>query len=130
MEIAYRIPLTLTPEELAAMVERAARASGAQVSMHGPEPAYSASRSGKLVGAFVRALRVEGIPLTFKRKTGTSDMNIVGPVWRCPIVAYGPGAAALDHTPQEHIEMTEFFQGVSVLERVLTDLATEEFAPC
>jgi len=28
-------------------------------------------------------------------KTGTSDMNIVGPIWKCPIVAYGPGDSRL-----------------------------------
>ena len=27
----------------------------------------------------------------FKLKTDTADMNVVGPAWGCPIVAYGPG---------------------------------------
>ena len=35
----------------------------------------------------------------FVVKTGTSDMNVVAPIWQCPIVAYGPGDSALDHTP-------------------------------
>jgi [amino group carrier protein]-lysine/ornithine hydrolase len=46
-------------------------------------------------------------------------MNVVGPVWQCPIVAYGPGDAALDHTPGEHIALSEYAQGIAVLERVL-----------
>lgn len=126
MEIGYRLPPALPPEDLATMVERAARASGAQVTIRGAERAYSAPRSGKLVGAFVRALRAEGLTPTFRRKTGTSDMNVVGPVWRCPILAYGPGDASLDHTPQERIELAEFFQGVAALERALADLTAEE----
>jgi LysW-gamma-L-lysine carboxypeptidase len=58
----------------------------------------------------------------FKRKTGTSDMNVVAPVWRCPIVAYGPGDAALDHTPDEHLRLPEYRSAISVLGRALADL--------
>ena len=43
----------------------------------------------------------------FVVKTGTSDMNVVGPAWGCPILAYGPGDSALDHTPGEHIALEE-----------------------
>ena len=46
-------------------------------------------------------------------------MNIVGPAWGCPIVAYGPGDSRLDHTPQEHISLAEFQRGIQVLARVL-----------
>ncbi|MCX6020116.1 MAG: acetyl-lysine deacetylase, partial [Chloroflexi bacterium] len=37
----------------------------------------------------------------------------------CPIVAYGPGDSALDHTPHEHVPIAEFERAVRVLERVL-----------
>jgi LysW-gamma-L-lysine carboxypeptidase len=46
-------------------------------------------------------------------------MNVVGPAWGCPIVAYGPGDAAMDHTPDEHIEIEEFRRGVDVLAQAL-----------
>ncbi|NIU62369.1 MAG: M20/M25/M40 family metallo-hydrolase, partial [Pseudomonas stutzeri] len=59
----------------------------------------------------------------FKLKTGTSDMNVVGPAWGCPIVAYGPGDSALDHTPREHIEIEEYQRGIEVLARALEALA-------
>jgi LysW-gamma-L-lysine carboxypeptidase len=57
--------------------------------------------------------------LGFVLKTGTSDMNVVAPVWRCPIVAYGPGDSALDHTPNEHLDLDEYWKAVNVLENVL-----------
>jgi len=42
---------------------------------------------------------------------------VVGPVWNCPIVAYGPGNSSLDHTPNEHIEVEEYLRAIKVLER-------------
>jgi LysW-gamma-L-lysine carboxypeptidase len=50
-------------------------------------------------------------------------MNIVGPAWNCPTVAYGPGDSSLDHTPEEHVEIAEFRRGVEVLVRALKTLA-------
>jgi len=58
----------------------------------------------------------------FKLKTGTSDMNILAPVWGCPAVAYGPGDSRLDHTPEEAIDLAEFQRGVDVLSEVLRTL--------
>ena len=59
-------------------------------------------------------------------KTGTADMNVVGPVWQCPIVAYGPGDSTLDHTPNEHVTIEEWQRSVEVLvamlRRVVRDL--------
>jgi LysW-gamma-L-lysine carboxypeptidase len=57
-------------------------------------------------------------------KTGTSDMNVVAPVWKCPIVAYGPGDSALDHTPHEHLDLDEYWRAVLVLEATLRQLVS------
>ena len=46
-------------------------------------------------------------------------MNVVGPVWQCPIVAYGPGDSSLDHTPNENVTIEEWQRGVDVLVAVL-----------
>jgi LysW-gamma-L-lysine carboxypeptidase len=46
-------------------------------------------------------------------------MNVVGPLWRCPILAYGPGDSALDHTPQEHILLDEYWKAVQVVAAVV-----------
>ncbi|HLQ11267.1 MAG TPA: hypothetical protein VK134_06675, partial [Ktedonobacteraceae bacterium] len=62
---------------------------------------------------------------SFKYKTGTSDMNVVGPVWGQNILAYGPGDARLDHTPQEHIHIAEYTHAIDVLEFVLRELALQ-----
>ncbi|MBI2563293.1 MAG: M20/M25/M40 family metallo-hydrolase [candidate division NC10 bacterium] len=54
-----------------------------------------------------------------KVKSGTSDMNVVGPAWNWPIVAYGPGDSSLDHTPNEHLDLAEYHQAIAILSRVL-----------
>ena len=59
----------------------------------------------------------------FVVKTGTSDMNVVGPHWsETAIVAYGPGDSSLDHTPNEHIDVREYEKSVDVLSQVLQQL--------
>jgi LysW-gamma-L-lysine carboxypeptidase len=53
-------------------------------------------------------------------KTGTADMNVVAPHWpQTPIVAYGPGDSSLDHTPHEHIDLTEYLRAIEVLTATL-----------
>jgi LysW-gamma-L-lysine carboxypeptidase len=94
----------------------------ATVSFRGQEPPFRASRSTPLVRAFLRSIQAEGGEPRFTVKTGTSDMNVVGPVWDCPIVAYGPGDSSLDHTPREHIAVSEYLRAVRVLEGVLMEL--------
>ena len=83
-------------------------------------------RSGQAIaaGAAVStgAIRAHGGEPRFTVKLGTSDMTVVGPAWRCPIVAFGPGDASLDHTPDEHIVLDEYLNGVKVLTEVLAAL--------
>lgn len=92
------------------------------VRFEGAEQAWVAPKDSPLARAFVDAIRAEGMRPAFKYKTGTADFNVVGPVWRCPIVAYGPGDSALDHTPDEHVPIDEFEKAVKVLARALRAL--------
>jgi LysW-gamma-L-lysine carboxypeptidase len=75
-----------------------------------------------LVRAFLAAIRQAGGTPSFTVKSGTSDMNVVAPVWGTPILAYGPGDSSLDHTPQEHILVPEYLRSVEVLAGALTAL--------
>ncbi|HHY55895.1 MAG TPA: M20/M25/M40 family metallo-hydrolase [Chloroflexi bacterium] len=90
------------------------------------EPAWRGERSNPLVRSFLQGLK-EVAPaekLGFVLKTGTSDMNVVGPAWRCPIVAYGPGDSSLDHTPQEHVLLDDYWRAILVLEAALRVLSS------
>jgi [amino group carrier protein]-lysine/ornithine hydrolase len=86
-------------------------------------PAYRAEKNTPLVRAFLAAIRATGGTPSFNVKTGTSDMNVVAPLWGTPILAYGPGDSALDHTPDEHILISEYLKAVDVLSHALIALA-------
>jgi [amino group carrier protein]-lysine/ornithine hydrolase len=77
-----------------------------------------------LARAFRAAIRQGGATPGSKVKTGTSDWNVVAPIWGAEAVAYGPGDAALDHAPDERIALADVDRAVEVLGRVLVSLAT------
>lgn len=116
-EISVRLPLDVEPLTLADLI-RAFDPSIA-LTILGTAAAFRAERTTPLVRAFTQAIRQHDQQPALVLKTGTADMNIVGPAWGCPIVAYGPGDAALDHTPDEHLVLHEYEQAITVLEQVL-----------
>jgi LysW-gamma-L-lysine carboxypeptidase len=118
LRVSIRIPLGLAPDAVQRKVEDLKPEPG-QLRFWGADPPYRASKNTPLVRAFLQAIRAEGLDPAFKVKSGTSDMNVVGPVWNCPILAYGPGDSSLDHTPNEHLDLTEYQQAIAVLARVL-----------
>jgi [amino group carrier protein]-lysine/ornithine hydrolase len=150
-QVAWRLPMGLdAPELMAALVAWGAGhlhaplpsfdatdvIAGRPVTLHGGrtqltlqfrgwEPAWRADRQNALVRSFLTAIRSVDATAQpgFLVKTGTSDMNVVGPLWQCPIVAYGPGDSALDHTPHEHVSLDEYWRAITVMEAMLRTLA-------
>lgn len=118
--VGMRLPPGL---EVAALKEEILASAGdIQVNFYGEEIPFRAKKNNPLVRAFLAAIRRAGGEPTFKVKTGTSDMNVAGPAWRCPIVAYGPGDSALDHSPHERIDLKEYEKAIGVLADVLRQL--------
>ena len=118
---SIRIPPALSPDSVRGHIESLKPGAG-QLRFWGADPPYRAAKNTPLVRAFIQAIREQGAEPSFKIKSGTSDMNVVGPVWNCPIVAYGPGDSTLDHTPTEHLDLNEYQQAITILSRVLTTL--------
>ena len=120
--IGYRLPPDYDCEGLRTQLERWAYEDEAELSFSGEEAAFQTTRTTPLARAFIAAIRATGGQPSFKHKTGTSDMNVVGPRWGQNIVAYGPGDSHLDHTPQEHIGVAEYSQAIDALELVLREI--------
>ena len=85
-------------------------------------PAWECEKNTKLVRGFLSAIRSQGGEPRFVYKTGTADLNVVAPAWKCPAAVYGPGDSSLDHTPNEHISLEEYSKSVEVLVNVLNRL--------
>jgi LysW-gamma-L-lysine carboxypeptidase len=132
MDVAFRLPPGLAVETLLNQVEVWRGDAQVECRSHEPRrggmeylPPFVGGKGNVLCSALLHAIRAEGGQPAFVLKTGTSDMNVVGPVWKCPIVAYGPGDSALDHTPEEHLDLREYLQSIRVLTRALRRLAQQ-----
>ncbi|MBI1730730.1 [LysW]-lysine hydrolase [Candidatus Acetothermia bacterium] len=121
LKLNLRTPLGFDFDLLHAFLESLPK--NIDVEMGETTPAIKAEKQNPLVRSFLRAIRAQGAQPTFKVKTGTSDMNLLGPAWNVPILAYGPGDSSLDHTPHEHVLIEEYEKAVIVLQQVLQALA-------
>ena len=118
------LPKSLT-EVLESCMSDAPAGANLECKFTGAELAHKSSKATSLVRAFLKAVRGAGGDPRFVLKTGTSDMNVVAPGWPdTPIVAYGPGDSALDHTPEEHIELEDYLRAIDVLRAVLGEIVT------
>ena len=118
MTIGFRLPPGVAPQALADEC-RALLGDSALLRCYSGEWAVEGDRNSGLSRALRGAIRARGGRPRFVRKTGTADWNVVARVWDCPILAYGPGDAALDHTPQEHLDLDEYQRAIGVLREAL-----------
>jgi len=125
LHIGFRLPPGYDITALRTQLELWADEDEAHISFSGEEAAFQTTRTTPVSRAFISAIRTIGGQPVFKHKTGTSDMNVVGPNWGQNIVAYGPGDSRLDHTPQEHIHIAEYIQAIDTLELVLKELVIQ-----
>lgn len=119
--VGFRLPPGVDGRTIEEICRR--RAGTGTIEAFGLEVAHVEPRSSTVASALSVAIRAEGGTPRPQVKTGTADMNVVAPVWKCPIVAYGPGDSSLDHTPHEHVSMAEFHRSIAVLMRALPLLA-------
>jgi LysW-gamma-L-lysine carboxypeptidase len=85
---------------------------------------FEVAKNSILVRALSYAIRkVQNKPATLLRKTGTGDMNILGRAMNIPIVTYGPGDSHLDHTKDEHIDISEYLASIQVYKETVLKLS-------
>jgi len=117
LQFNLRVPQNLNRDDVAALI--GATSDHAKVDLVEFTPAYRAAKNTPLVRSFLAAIRQQGGSPMFTVKSGTSDMNLVAPVWQCPTVAYGSGDSDLDHTPNEHVLISEYRRSCQILAEVL-----------
>ena len=117
LKLGLRLPPGLCVEEVTTKLVELA--NEAQIELIDGVVAYRAEKNTPLVRSFLAAIRSAGGEPRFTLKSGTSDMNLVAPIWGCPTLAYGPGDSSLDHTPDERIGISEYLRGIEVLAQAL-----------
>jgi LysW-gamma-L-lysine carboxypeptidase len=122
MTIGFRLPPEMPPDELIAHI---GTDGDAQIEIYGAEKAVTGERDSELSRALRRAIRAQDGTPRFVYKTGTADMNVVAPVWKCQILAYGAGDSNLDHTPNEHIDLDEYQRSIHILSDTLSSLGKQ-----
>lgn len=122
LRVGVRLPVDVSPADW--YQKLCDVAVGADVEPTGyAVPAWSCEKNTALVRAFLSGIRSQGGEPRFVYKTGTADLNILAPVWKCPALVYGPGDSGLDHTPNEHILLHDYVNAVSVLGHVLLKIS-------
>jgi LysW-gamma-L-lysine carboxypeptidase len=85
---------------------------------------FEVNKSSPLVHVLSSSVRkVLNKPAILLHKTGTGDMNILGKAMNLPIVTYGPGDSKLDHTIDEHIDISEYLNAIQVYKETLLRLS-------
>jgi len=119
LKVGVRLPVSVSPENWYGILHETLKVSETFRVLIEPVgftvPAWGCEKNTQLVRAFLNRIRSQGGEPRFVYKTGTADLNIAAPVWKCPALVYGPGDSALDHTPHEHINLDDYQKAVYVL---------------
>lgn len=124
LRAGFRLPIGIHPDSITEHLNTLA-SDEIHLQFDGAELAHTSDRNDPVVRAISGSIRSHGLRPRPKLKTGTSDMNVVAPIWKCPIAAYGTGDSTLDHTPKEHLVLQEFDQSIRILTNAIENLVYE-----
>ncbi|MFC3477850.1 [LysW]-lysine hydrolase [Halobacterium litoreum] len=122
VDVEFRLPPDTTASDVRATVADCTEAG--DVTWTEAMPALAADARTPVAGALRAGVRDAGGDPTHVRKTGTCDANLYAAAWDCPVATYGPGDSALDHAPDERIDLAAFDRGVEVLTTAAQQLCT------
>lgn len=93
------------------------------IELEGKEEPFETDKSSALVRSFMWAInRITLSPAVLTRKTGTGDVNAFAATVKRPMIAYGPGDSQLDHAPDEHVSLQDYFKAIQVCREGLEKL--------
>ncbi|MFB6244159.1 MAG: M20/M25/M40 family metallo-hydrolase, partial [Halobaculum sp.] len=113
VEAQFRIPPGSSAAEIRERVESLTEYGS--LSWGDSIPPTTASPRTPLARAFRVAIRQAGGDPSLLRKTGTADANLYDEAWDAPVVTYGPGDSALDHTAEERLPLPALDRASDVL---------------
>ncbi len=131
MNLDVRVPIQFSTaqvyQQIAKIIERYHAANPkviVKASVQDTVEPFEVNKASPLVHVLSSSVRkVLSKPATLLHKTGTGDMNILGKAMNLPIVTYGPGDSHLDHTLDEHIDVSEYLNAIQVYKETILKLS-------
>lgn len=123
MQISYRLPTGFDVHTLLDKLRD--RDDDAEMEVLNSIPAILVDRRNAVVRALSAGIRKTSGTPHLKKKSGTSDMNTLAEFWDIPMATYGPGDSQLDHSPEEHTDISDYLKGISVLSAAIDELSRD-----
>ncbi len=128
--IDVRYPSKFTSQDVSREVHRAVNSllenpnfPKTSIEIGDSTPPFEASKSSTITRALARAIiQTRKVKPIYLHKTGTGDMNILGPALKIPVVTYGPGNPHLSHTSTECIEVEEYLLSIKIYIQAIKNL--------
>lgn len=115
-----RFPASTSDRKLIEVIESVR--GDVHVSLEDFVPPVQVEKDNIVCRALLSAIRAEGGVPKFKKKAGTSDMNLAAARWSIPMSSYGPGDPKLGHSAQEFLDAEEYRLSQRVLRFAATKL--------
>jgi len=123
-EVDIRLPPKMEPTTIEVALQGIAKGLCGDITILDTEHPVVVDKNNGTVRALIKAVREAGGTPSYKKKTGTSDMNLLARAWPgVPIATYGPGDSSLDHTPGERISIRELERSIEVLRSAIATIA-------
>jgi len=120
--IDVRVPPSISNREVTRTF-RSLAPSSVSVEVHESLPGVETDPNHPLCRAMVSSMRECALAPRYVKKSGSADMNITIHAG-IPTIAYGPGDSALDHTPNEVIDISDYKKAIAVLKSAIVNLKT------
>lgn len=116
--IDFRVPPSLPHQEVLKEIKQL---MDGEISLVEGVDGVITSKNNILVKTLVKSIRAHGFSPKYKKKTGSSDMNLLVKLTE-NIVTYGPGDSSLDHTDMECINIDEYLKSIDILEMAISEV--------
>lgn len=110
-------------QEVLSLLTNGGSENAVKVTLKSYADPYVADLRSPLVSAFSEAIaRKGGQRASLIFKSGSGDMNILGPAWGVPVITYGPGNPRMSHSGEEWVLIDDVVASSEIVADALFEL--------